>query len=630
MISDRRKRAEDLFQVAVDLAATDQATFLQQQCGSDAALRADVDVLLRTYETDLGDFLRTAVVSERADPGEQPGDCIGPYKLLSRIGQGAFGDVYVAEQAQPVRRTVALKIVKLGMDTKQVVARFEAERQALALMDHPHIAKVYDAGATELGRPYFVMELVPGRPITEYCDEQRLPIKLRLRLFLEVCDAIQHAHQKGIIHRDVKPSNIIVELVGDRAVPKVIDFGIAKATGYSLTERTLFTDHGQLIGTPEYMSPEQAEVSGRNVDTRTDIYSLGVVLYELMTGTLPFEPTTLRSGTIDEIQRKIRQEHPAKPSTRVRMLGDGAAQAAKCRRTNLPSFRRRLRHDLDWIIMKAMDKDQTRRYGTSSELVADIQRHLRHEPVVAGPPSTSYRLRKLVRRNRPAVIATVVVLIGLIWGTVASVGLFRERNEAQAEAIRRIEAERQAIEERDRARRAVSLALTLILEWLGSSEAEVSPAILDDMYEALTQTYGKPAAGKEETIRHIVQFALAARLLSQDRAAEAEVILVPLKDWVDVQFGSLNAGAVLVRELLAEARIELGKYAEAEPVAEETYQSYLELYGPQAPRTRNAKNRLIELYEAWGKPAKAAEWRAKGAPSPSPSEGGEGIGLPNS
>ncbi len=271
MISDRRKRAEDLFQVAVDLASTEQNAFLQQHCGSDAALRADVEVLLHTYESDLGDFLRTASVSKGADPGEQPGDRIGPYKLLSRIGQGAFGDVYVAEQSQPVRRTVALKIVKLGMDTRQVVARFEAERQALALMDHPHIAKVYDAGATELGRPYFVMELVSGLPITEYCDEQRLPIKLRLRLFLQVCDAIQHAHQKGIIHRDVKPANIIVELVGDQAVPKVIDFGIAKATGYRLTERTLFTAHGQLIGTPEYMSPEQAEVSGRNVDTRTDI-----------------------------------------------------------------------------------------------------------------------------------------------------------------------------------------------------------------------------------------------------------------------------------------------------------------------------------------------------------------------
>ena len=609
MISDRRKRAEDLFQVAVDLAATEQTAFLQQHCGSDAALRADVEVLLHTSESDLGDFLRTASVSERADHGEQPGDRIGPYKLLSRIGQGAFGDVYVAEQSQPVRRTVALKIVKLGMDTRQVVARFEAERQALALMEHPHIAKVYDAGATELGRPYFVMELVSGLPITEYCDEQRLPIKLRLRLFLQVCDAIQHAHQKGIIHRDVKPTNIIVELVGDQAVPKVIDFGIAKATGYSLTERTLFTAHGQLIGTPEYMSPEQAEVSGRNVDTRTDIYSLGVVLYELMTGTLPFEPTTLRSGTIEEIQRRIREEHPAKPSTRVRALGDAATEAARRRRTNLPSFRRRLRHDLDWITMKAMDKDQTRRYATSSELAADIQRHLQHEPVVAGPPSATYRLSKLVRRNRPAVIATVVVIIGLIWGTVASVGLFLHRNEV-------IEAEQKAIEQRDRARRVVSLALSLILDSFASSEAEVSPVILDDMYEALTQTYGEPAAGKQEAISKIVQFAIAARLLFHDQAAEAEEILVPLKDWVDVQLGSVNAGSVMVRELLADARIQLGKYAEAERVAQETYESYLELYGPQAPRTRDARDRMIELYEAWGRPGKAAEWRAKGAPSP--------------
>ncbi|MHC4615858.1 MAG: serine/threonine-protein kinase [Planctomycetota bacterium] len=374
MNGDRRRQAEELFQRAADLPGPGRAEFIARQCGADPVLRGDVEQLLRAYEADGGGFMATPAGGVPTDPGEQ--------------------------QTGPVRRNVALKIVKLGMDTRQVVARFEAERQALALMEHPHIAKVYEAGSTESGRPYFAMEHVPGVPITEYCDRHRLTVKQRLRLFLQVCDAIQHAHQKGIIHRDVKPSNVLVKMVGDQAVPKVIDFGIAKATGYSLTELTLFTDRGQLIGTPEYMSPEQAEVSASNVDTRADIYSLGVVLYELLTGTLPFEAGALRSGTLQDIQSRIREQQPPRPSTCVKTLAAGSAEAARCRRTTPHALRRRLEGELDWITMKAMEKDRSRRYATVSELAGDVKRRLRHEPVLAGPPSTFYRLKKLVRRDR--------------------------------------------------------------------------------------------------------------------------------------------------------------------------------------------------------------------------------------
>jgi serine/threonine protein kinase len=595
MSGDRRREAERLFQLAADLPALRRARFVQEQCGADADLREDVHRLLRAHEGNTGGFMETPAGGPPADPGERPGDRIGPYKLLSPLGQGAFGDVYVAQQTRPVRRTVALKIVKLGMDTRQVVARFEAERQALAMMEHPHIAKVYDAGATESGRPYFAMEHVPGVPVTEYCDQHRLPIKQRLRLFLQVCDAIQHAHQKGIIHRDVKPSNILVKVVGDQPVPKVIDFGIAKATGYSLTERTLFTDRGQLIGTLEYMSPEQAEAGTSNVDTRTDIYSLGVVLYELLTGTLPLEPGTLRSGTIQEIQSRIREQQPPKPSTRVKTVVAGSDEAAKCRRTTPLSLRRRLGGELDWIAMMALEKDRARRYATVSELATDIVRHLRHEPVLAGPPGAVYRLRKLMRRHRTATIATLVVIAGLTWGTTGLTVGFIEANQ-----------------ERDRARRAVSVALTVILDALRASDAEVSPEAVDDVYWALTETFGEPASGKQETVRKFGEFVVAARLLSAGRPAEAEALLVPLKEWVDRQFrqaGSANAATVLVRELLAEARIELEKYAEAEPVAQEAYQGYLELYGHGASRTQAALNRLVKLYEDWGRPDQAAQWR---------------------
>ena len=354
-------------------------------------------------------------------PTEKPGDTIGRYKLLQQVGEGGCGTVYMAEQSEPVRRKVALKVIKLGMDTKAVVARFDAERQALAMMEHPNIAKVLDAGATDTGRPYFVMELVRGIPITKYCDENSLDTPARLDLFTAVCSALQHAHQKGIIHRDIKPSNILVTLHDGVPVPKVIDFGIAKATEARLTDLTLFTELNAFVGTPAYMSPEQAEMSGLDIDTRADIYSLGVLLYELLTGKLPFDPETLLKAGIDEMRRTIREVEPPKPSTRLSTVtGGDLTTIAKHRGTEATKLTTLLRGDLDWIVMKALEKDRTRRYESASAFAQDIKRYLSNEAVLACPPSTLYLLQKMVRRHRLAFAAGAAVAVSLILGLIVS------------------------------------------------------------------------------------------------------------------------------------------------------------------------------------------------------------------
>jgi serine/threonine protein kinase/class 3 adenylate cyclase/tetratricopeptide (TPR) repeat protein len=371
------------------------------------------------------------------EPADQPGAMIGRYRILEKIGEGGFGVVYFAEQREPVRRRVALKIIKLGMDTKQVIARFDAERQALALMDHPNIAKVLDAGATETGRPYFVMELVRGVPITDYCDQNNLDTQERLELFNQVCKAIHHAHQKGIIHRDIKPSNILVTLHDGVPVPKVIDFGIAKATQQELAAQTLFTQFGHFLGTPTYVSPEQAEMSGLDVDTRSDIYSLGVLLYELLTGTTPFDPKELVAAGFDEMRRTIREKEPLRPSTRLgTLLAAELTTTAKRRRVDAPKLVRLISGDLDWIVMKCLEKDRTRRYETALSFAADLERFLNDEPVNARPPSAAYRLRKMVRRYKGAVAAATAVTLALVLGLVASTWMYSRERKARLQSQR--------------------------------------------------------------------------------------------------------------------------------------------------------------------------------------------------
>ena len=397
-----------------------RATYLDEVCGNDETLRGRVDALLATLEaadvplsesTDGETIDRSAMAS--ADG--QVGTMIGPYKLLQEIGEGGFGVVYMAEQTEPIRRKVALKIVKPGMDSKDVVARFEAERQALALMEHPNIAKVLDGGVTEFGRPYFVMELVKGVPLIEFCDKNKLSTMDRVDLFLTVCMAIDHAHRKGIIHRDIKPSNIMVTLHDGKPVCKVIDFGVSKALTQQLTEKTLFTAYGQMVGTPTYMSPEQAEMSGLDIDTRSDVYSLGVVLYELLTGTTPLAKQEIKSATYDELQRLIKEEEAPRPSTRISTLGDEATVNATNRSTDKRKLSQQLSGDIDWIVIKALEKDRNRRYDSAKALAEDLERHMKQEAVLARPPSVAYKTRKFLRRNRLKVgIAGALVFVALI------------------------------------------------------------------------------------------------------------------------------------------------------------------------------------------------------------------------
>jgi WD40 repeat protein/serine/threonine protein kinase len=451
-------REELLFGLAMTKPAAERALFFDRECGEDPALRARLEALLAAHDQP-DDLVPTQVEAGRpaikpilADtPDEAVGQTLGRYKLLERVGEGGCGVVYVAEQTEPVRRRVALKVIKLGMDTKQVVARFEAERQALAMMDHPNIAKVLDAGTTDVGRPYFVMELVRGIKITDYCDQASLSTKDRLDLFIKVCQAIQHAHQKGIIHRDIKPSNILVTLHDGVPVPKVIDFGIAKATEGRLTDNTVYTQLHQFIGTPAYMSPEQAEMSGLDIDTRSDIYSLGVLLYELLAGSTPFDGRELMSQGIDAMRRTIREKEPQRPSTRLATLGaDKLTTTAKRRSADTSKLLHQLKGDLDWIVMKCLEKDRQRRYDTANGLAADLKRHLSNEPVLARPPSAAYKFQKAFRRNKLVFTAALVVAAALLigigistWQTIRATQAEREQSQLRAVAVQALEGEKE-------------------------------------------------------------------------------------------------------------------------------------------------------------------------------------------
>src|SRR5437588_11615 len=424
---------DTIFCAAIEIAsAEDRAAYIVGACAEDLGLRNRVQKLVAAHFR-AGSFLEAPALSSStageskplpletsAAAQELPGSLIGPYKLLQKIGEGGMGTVFMAEQTHPVQRKVALKVIKAGMDSRQVIARFEAERQALAMMDHVNIARVFDGGTTESGRPYFVMELVHGMPITKYCDDNRLTPRQRLELFGPVCNAIQHAHQKGIIHRDIKPSNVMITLYDGKPVPKVIDFGVAKATEQKLTEQTLFTQYGTALGTLEYMSPEQAEMSALGVDTRSDIYSLGVLLYELLTGSTPLTRRRISESGYAEILRMIKEEEAPKPSTRLSDSGEALASISAQRHMEPAKLTKLMRGELDWIVMKCLEKDRNRRYETANGIAADVQRYLNDEPVQACPPSARYRLRKLVRRNRVlfgilalGAVALVLAVLGL-------------------------------------------------------------------------------------------------------------------------------------------------------------------------------------------------------------------------
>ena len=471
-------RDDEIFGEAIDLPVADRAAFLDRACAGDPALRARVAALLTGHET-ADDFLQdSAVARPAALPEEKPGDVLGRYTLLKKIGEGGCGVVYLAEQNEPVRRRVALKVIKLGMDTRQVITRFEGERQALAMMDHPDIARVFDAGATDTGRPFFVMEFVDGLPITKFCDEHGLNMHARLWLFARVCLALQHAHQKGIIHRDLKPSNILVALHEGEPAPKIIDFGIAKATSGRLTEATLITGFDQFIGTPAYMSPEQAELRDLDIDTRSDVYSLGVLLYELLTGRPPYDPQSLVRAGIAEIRRIIREVEPPRPSTRVATLtGADRDTVARLRGAAAAKLSSALSGDLDWIVMRCLEKDRDRRYPTASELADDVRRHLRFEPVVARPPSAGYRAQKFLARNRLACASAAAVAAALVIGTVVSVRQAVLATRAgRAEAVARADAQR-------RQEQAEALLTFMLGDFRAERKKAGKLSLLDDVGE---------------------------------------------------------------------------------------------------------------------------------------------------
>ena len=551
------KSIDRIFWEAAQLASTDERdAYLDRACASDIELRRRVQQLLEARSKAEG-FLEARLPSLVATAGERlvsegPGTVIGSYRLLEQIGEGGFGVVFMAEQQRPVRRKVALKVLKPGMDTRQVIARFEAERQALALMDHPNIARVFDGGETASGGPYFVMELIKGIPITHYCDESQLNPTERLELFVSVCQAVQHAHQKGVIHRDLKPSNVLVTLHDGSPVVKVIDFGIAKATGQQLTDKTLFTNFAQLIGTPLYMSPEQAALSGLDVDTRSDIYSLGVLLYELLTGTTPFDKDRFQEAGYDEIRRIIREEEPPRPSTRISTLGEAATALSTRRKSDPRRLSQLFRGEIDWIVMQCLEKDRNRRYQTANSLAMDVQRYLRDEPVLACPPSAGYRFRKFARRHRAGLLAASLAALALVAGAGVCAWLAVWATRAEALAKTRLQSEQSAraaeSKRRDQARSALDANTSLLMEDILARQQTLSEVHKNYLRRAL-DAYLEFAADTpdDEASRYGVARALSNVALIRNR-------LSPSLELLDSYQAAIEKYALLVADFPANAK----------------------------------------------------------------------------
>jgi serine/threonine protein kinase/tetratricopeptide (TPR) repeat protein len=616
-----------IFLAALDIAdPTRRAEYLDSACGPDAGLRQRIETLLQAHDK-VGSFLERPLLDTEVEalmdadkpvdpPAPAPvlGTFIGPYKLLQKLGEGGMGTVYLAEQEVPVQRRVALKIIKAGMDSAQVIARFEQERQALAMMDHPNIAKVLDAGTTVHGRPYFVMELVKGIAITKYCDQEHLPPQERLELFVPVCEAVQHAHQKGIIHRDLKPSNVLIALYDGKPIPKVIDFGMAKATAQKLTEKTMFTEVGTIVGTLEYMAPEQAELNNLDVDTRVDIYSLGVILYELLTGSPPFTSQQLRETAFSEMLRLIREVEPPNPSRRLSSSDELPAIAA--RRKLEPARLTRLVHgDLDWIVMKALAKDRRRRYATPAGLAEDVERYLRREAIVARPPSAAYRLRKFVQRNQGVMLAAVTVTAALLVGTALAAWQAVRATRAKDAALAAAAAEQDAKEKAQ------------------NKEAEIR-AVLDfvqnQVFAAARPKGLDGGLGREVTLRR----ALEAALPAVDRSfADRPLIEAPLRMTLGVSFhylgndriaadqfdrarflytsqlGPDHPGTLQSMANLANSYEALGRYADALQLREETTNQMRARLGADHPDTIDSMHNLAISYDAVGRRGDALRLR---------------------
>ncbi|MFN0130462.1 MAG: protein kinase domain-containing protein [Verrucomicrobiales bacterium] len=593
---------EDIFEVAAALPPSERAAYLDSACAGQQDLRARIEALLRADE--VTGFMEDHTVTLPGPPVEQSGELIGRYRLLQQIGEGGFGTVWMAEQVEPVTRRVALKIIKAGMDTKEVIARFEAERQALAMMDHPNIARVFDAGATDKGRPFLVMELVKGIPITRFCDEQQFTTRQRLELFADVCSAINHAHQKGVIHRDIKPSNVMVTLNADRPVVKVIDFGIAKATQGKLTDRTLFTRFEQFLGTPAYMSPEQAAISEVDIDTRSDIYALGVLLYELLTGKPPFDAKSLVSAGYEEMRRIIREVEPARPSIRLNTIaGDERTVVANARLTTPEKLSRLVEPDLDWIVMKAIEKDRTRRYETANGLALDIQRFLSDEPVSAGPPSPAYRFRKFARRHKVALRLTTGVAALLIGATTVSIWQAVRATNAENREAQKTADEKAAREDAE----AVSKFLTEVFKSPDPARDGRTVAVAEMLDRAANALDTDFATQPERRAK--MQGVLGKTYHALGLYREAILLLENARNYFLNQRGKAHADTLNSSQKLADSYLRAGHLTEAFRLREETLAIRRTLNGVEHTDTTQSLADVAESLDFAGRLTEALAMR---------------------